>query len=223
MVALVVVAKGMPQAKKRMNAIDKAKAQILEREKRRHAFIAERRVKQMYRGRMLRVRSGNLIRSVNTRGHGAKSKTWEVGTPVEYAKSHERGATIRPKHGGGRMVVTGRRADGSLTSKMSKGTKLAIPLDAAKTKAGVTRSNKIDRIALDLSRGRPFTTFVSKSGKALMLAVGNEVTPIAALVDRVRLKRKPTFGRVTKLISKLLPKRTQVEIQKMIKQKGAAR
>jgi hypothetical protein len=220
MVGLTVVVTGVQEVRKNMKKTDIGVTAALEREKKRHAFMAERQVKKAYR-RRLKVRSGTLIRSVTTRSTGKKSRSWEVGTPVKYAKSHEEGAIIRPHTR--REIVVGRTKDGRPRTRMTTGRMLAIPVGAARTMARVAKGRQIDKTALDLSKGQPFTTFVSKSGKAIMLSIaGKPPEPIAALVSKTHIRGKRVFGRVTKLINRVYPRNMQKSIQRVIRKNGGA-
>lgn len=61
-------------------------------------FEVEGRVKKAITGKILKVRSGHLRRSVHTVLHGKGRKAGAtVGTSVIYAAVHEFGATIRAK------------------------------------------------------------------------------------------------------------------------------
>jgi len=157
----------------------------------RTTFKAADRIKQHYRT-SVHVRSGLLIRSVQTHlirlGDHTESAT--VSTTTTYALTHEQGATIRPK-GIPRMLIVGRRKDGTIVHKMGGGKMLAIPL--TKTEAGASRERLIDIAAMGLAQGRPFRTFVSRSGRALMLATGRVVRPIAALAKQVRIPARPIW------------------------------
>lgn len=62
------------------------------------AFEIEGKVKDNLQGRILKVRSGHLYRSIKTRLHGKGRKAGAtVGTKVLYAPVHEFGALIRAK------------------------------------------------------------------------------------------------------------------------------
>jgi hypothetical protein len=123
------------------------------------------------------------------------------------------------------MIITGRLKSGQLRGKMSKGTHLAIPVGRALQgkKKGMrgrsAKSDRIDRTAMDISGGKPFSTFVSKSGKAIMMMVKGweEAEPIAALKRSVRIPKRPTWARVLKLLQKQLPRAVHGDIQKRIR------
>ena len=207
MVALKTIVRGHQRARREVARVRKAQRKETDAQIRKATFRAEKLVKRLYSGPMLKTRSGTLRRSVH---HVLKSADdglrASVGTPTKYALTHEKGGVIRPTFRGGRSVVVGRLAGGQIKTKTSKGRMLAIPVGPAKTPAGVAKHSKIDQTALTLSKGKPFSTFVSQSGKAIMLSVrGGGVQPIAALKSRVRIPKRAVWDKVFRHIRRRLP------------------
>lgn len=219
-----VVVKGAETVARNMEKTRRQASRDIEIVTRKVAFGAERQWKKRYSGRDLKPRSGTLRRSVNTRKiHGFRERSrYEVGTPVKYSRPHDVGAVIRPKNRG-REVITGRRADGTLRTKRALGRRLLIPLAAAKTRAGVVRDVHLDQVALALSRGAPFTTWVSKSGRALLMRVGNgDIQVIGALVSQVRIRGRKTSERVARTADAALVRLMNKRLKRNIRKNGGA-
>lgn len=223
MTAVTIDVSGLREMRGALVKLDKAQTKALAKVSRQMAVRANRRVKLLYR-RVLHVRSGTLWRSVRiqrARDSRTRQAIFRVGTTVKYAKTHEDGATIFPS-GRGRGIVRGRRVDGTLVTGTSQGRMLAIPVGRAKTRAGVARSMHIDSTANRLSGGQPFSTFVvGDAKKTLMLAVqGRAPEPIAALRPFVRIKRRPVFSRVARVVSRIFPREALRAIKRAGKRAG---
>jgi hypothetical protein len=220
-----MVVKGVKEQKKRIKKIDAEKRKSLDTMIKRETLAGEKYIKRLYSGPVLKVRSGLLRASVHhlfeKRKDGLRSR---LSTATRYALKHERGGKVRAGNRGGRMIITGRTKTG-LRSKISKGTYLAIPVGRAlqgkkrKNRAQVAKGSRIDRVALDIAGGNEFTTFVSKSGRALMMMVKGwrKAEPIAALKRSVTLPKRPVWARVQKLLAKKLPVAVHVDINKRIR------
>lgn len=236
---------GIGVVRRNVSAMTMDHLKMLRTETRRSALEASRAIKRRYSGMPIRSRSGLLRRSVKFKRVGG-SDAWEVFTDVKYAETHEEGKTIKPRFKGGRFIVTGRRFDGKLKGRMSRGTKLAIPIGIAKTRAGVAKSDKIDRTAMDLARrysfGLPFRTFTGAINPKLNPDVLYLSTPtsrftrnasgkrvrvwktraIAVLKDRVKVKKRPIWRPVATLSQKLLSKRVERGVRDLIRKHGGA-
>ena len=130
-------------------------------------FILQADVKRRLSGESLRVRSGILRRSIGTeiREDGAEGRVGPQGIP--YGRIHELGGEVRP--------VRARY--------------LTIPLDAAKTPAGVARGR-----ATDFKN-----TFFRRSAAGnliLFMQQGKGIVPLFVLKQRVRIPARPYLAPV---------------------------
>ncbi len=99
------------------------------------AYLVESLVKENISGKILKVRTGQLRRSITTQLGGSIKKPWaRVGTNIIYAAIHEFGGVITPKNAPYLWfkIETGRRVTGlSSKSKSSdvwiRTTKVVIP------------------------------------------------------------------------------------------------
>lgn len=193
-----------------IDRLGKDDRKALDRITKRQAFQAQAKLRAHYSGRTLRSRSGKLRQSVRVaKIRGAQDRVaFEIGSNSRYAGIHEEGGTIRAKNRGGRFVVTGRKADGTLTGTISKGTMLAIPLSDARTAAGVARNDRIDQTALQLSRGRPFSTYFSPTADGAILKM-------AVHYGLGRVKRDDDGGRA--FVAATRPRHTQSKVYALAK------
>lgn len=141
-------------------------------------------------GHALQVRSGRLRGSVDVQvRRSTRDRTTAViaagGSGVKYARIWEerRLTTIRPK----------------------RGKYLTIPLDAAKTAAGVTRGN---------ARSFPNTFFLFRKGRTplIMQRKGKKVVPLFALAKQVRIGNRPYLRPAIEKRRPHLEKRIRQEI-----------
>jgi phage gpG-like protein len=147
-------------------------------------------IKKQYRSKLRQT--GTLMKSVTSTivRRGGLVTLARVGTPIVYAPIHEKGGTekggtVRPK-GRSRTVIVGRTASGEIKTKTAGGKMLAIPGKIARTKqTGTARQKFIDQAGLVASGGRPFSTFVSKSGKALLISVKGRPLQLLLLCRKV--------------------------------------
>lgn len=224
---LTVAIRGADLVERNLDRLGKDTRRQIQRTTRRQALLAQRQLRSHLSGRTLKPRTGLLRSSIGVkRVAGLRGRVaFEVGTNVRYAASHEEGVTIRPSFRGGRFIVTGRRADGSLTGKISRGTKLAIPIGQARTRRGVAKSDRIDQTALKLSRGLPFSTFVRDG--VLLLARRtpggrSRVMAIAALKDKVKLRGRHFFQRTAEDRGRAWLAQIRFIIRRAIQQNGGA-
>ena len=127
-----------------------------------HAIDAQ--IQRRLRGDPLKRRTGNLGKSITqeVKDGGAGVIEGRIGPTMIYGRIHEMGGLVSP-----------------VRRKY-----LAIPLDAAKTKAGVARGGPLDYA----------DTFVAKtrSGKLLIMQrQGKGAVPLFALVSQVRIPARP--------------------------------
>ncbi len=138
--------------------------------------IVKEDIRSRLSGRVLKVRSGDLVGNVTAtipkwRGNTLSMRIGPTGPSRKYAATHEFGATIRPK-----------------TAKM-----LAVPLPAAKTASGVSRFKGPLRQALTAE----FTsTFVTKkiSGKLRLYGIrAKKVVPLFGLFESITIPKRPVW------------------------------
>lgn len=134
----------------------------------RGSLILESHIRaQKLSGQSLRVRSGRLRSSITHRiAKENNDLVARVGTNVIYAKIHEYGGTIKPKHA----------------------QHLTIPLDAAMTPSGVARYKARDLISQPSIGGFKRTFFRNK----VLFGVkhNGRVVPVFALKKSVTIKEK---------------------------------
>lgn len=143
------------------------------------------------------TRSGRLRNSV--RGF-ARGRGWEqeavVRADAEYASAHEYGATIRPK----------------------RSQYLAIPLDAAKTAAGVARGGPRDFPDLFFIR--------SKAGNLLLVQAGGDhesgLIPFFALKSEVTIPARPFARPAIERARRDLPRLLGRAVREAVTVEGAA-
>lgn len=228
MIRASIIVKGVEKMHADHVRAQKKASDVLRRERQKAAYFIESEVKRDYTT-TLHVRSG-LLRSsvVVTPRRIVKQEDISVGTPIRYAASHEDGATVRAS-GKGRTYIAGRRVGGQLSYRQSKGSMLTIPIGqaaavgiaarrrAAKTAAGVAQAGFADQIALSLSRGRAFGTFISKSGRAILMRVGSEIIPVAALKAMVRIPRRPVWAKALRAVERRLPAGVVASLEREIR------